>query len=253
MVMATLNRDGLDLRYRIAGSGPALLLPEFNFSWDHLDVSLLTRRFTVIIASPRGFASSARITHDGGYRITDLAGDLVAVVEAAGFERFSVLGYSFTGALAPWLAHLTGRVDAVVSGGFPIAGDYSPLYPEIRSRAEAITADPAAWSKLASIFDLRAALEFYQQLSRLPPDFLIDDLRCPLFAFWGEDDEEIARAGGAPALSRALDRRLLQHASFPGYDHGGMLAHVNAAIPAILAWFDDRERTFREDAGPDSS
>jgi hypothetical protein len=39
---------------------------------------------------------------------------------------FSVFGYSFTGAFALWLAHLTGRVDAVVSGDFPIAGDYSP-------------------------------------------------------------------------------------------------------------------------------
>ena len=57
-------------------------------------------------------------------------------MEAAGFERFSVFGYSFTGAFAPRLAHLTGRVDAVVSGGFPIAGDYSPLYPEIQARAQ---------------------------------------------------------------------------------------------------------------------
>ena len=47
-------------------------------------------------------------------------------MEAAGFGRFSVFGYSFTGAFAPWLAHLTDRVDAVVSGGFPIVADYSP-------------------------------------------------------------------------------------------------------------------------------
>jgi len=236
--MATFNRDGLELRYEIAGSGPALLLPEFNLRWDHLDVGPLTGRFTVIIASPRGFAASGRLAPDGDYRITDLAGDLAAVMEAAGFERFSVFGYSFTGAFAPWLAHLTDRVDAVVSGGFPIAGDYSPLYPEVRSRAEAARSDPAAWAELTSLFDVRAALEFYRELSRLPPDFLIDDLTCPLFTFWGEDDEAIAGGGGARALASALDRRHLQHASFPGYDHEGMLAHVNEAIPAILAWFD---------------
>jgi len=90
------------------------------------------------------------------------------VIEAAGFTRFSVLGYSFTGAFAPWLAHLTDRVDAVVSGGFPIAGDYSPLYPEVQYRAQAAMSDPAAWSNLTSLTlfletdDCRAA---YDELS----------------------------------------------------------------------------------------
>ena len=100
-------------------------------------------------------------------------------MEAAGFERFSVFGYSFTGAFAPWLAHLTGRVDAVVSGGFPIAGDYSPLYPEILALSAAAEADPAG-----------------------------------------------------------LDCHGLKHASFPGHQHEGMLAHVNEAVPSVLAWFD---------------
>jgi hypothetical protein len=40
--MATLIRDGLDLRYEVTGAGPALLLPAFNFRWgDYLDVGLL--------------------------------------------------------------------------------------------------------------------------------------------------------------------------------------------------------------------
>jgi pimeloyl-ACP methyl ester carboxylesterase len=98
------------------------------------------------------------------------------VVEAAGFERFSVFGYSFTGAFAPWLALLTGQVDAVVSGGFPIAGDYSPLYPEIQALSAAAEADPAAWADLNS------------------------------------------------------------------HDHEGVLAHINEAVPNLLAWFDGLPR-----------
>ena len=51
--MATLIRDGLDLRYEVTGTGPALLLPAFNFRWgDYLDVALLAGRFTVVTASP---------------------------------------------------------------------------------------------------------------------------------------------------------------------------------------------------------
>jgi pimeloyl-ACP methyl ester carboxylesterase len=239
--MATLTREGLDLHYEVSGSGPALLLPKFNFlRWeDYLDVGLLARRFTVVIASPRGFMTSSRLTADGDYRVADLAGDLVAVMEAAGFERFSVFGYSFTGAFAPWLAHLTDRVDAVVSGGFPIAGDYSPHYPEIQRRSEAAKSDPAAWSEVTSRFDNRAALAFYRELSELPPDFLIDSLPHPLFAFWGEDDEEIAQGDGVQLLASALDRRRLRHASFPARDHNGMLDHINEAVPSVLAWFDE--------------
>jgi pimeloyl-ACP methyl ester carboxylesterase len=239
--MATLTRDGLDLHYEVTGSGPALLLPKFNYvRWDdYLDVGLLAGRFTVVIASPRGFAASSRLAADGDYRVADLASDLVAVMEAAGFGRFSVFGYSFTGAFAPWLAHLSDRVDAVVSGGFPIVGDYSPLYPEIRGRSEAARSDPAAWSYLTSRFDNRAGLGFYRELSELPPDFLVDSLPCPLFAFWGEDDEEIARGGGVQLLASGLDRRRLRHASFPGHDHEGMLTHINEAVPSVLAWFDE--------------
>ena len=59
--MATLTRDSLDLNYEVTGSGPALLLPKFNFlRWeDYLDVGLLAGRFTVVIASPRGFMTRA--------------------------------------------------------------------------------------------------------------------------------------------------------------------------------------------------
>jgi pimeloyl-ACP methyl ester carboxylesterase len=245
LIVATLTRDGLDLHYEVIGSGPALLLPKFNYSrWGrYLDLGLLAGRFTVVIASPRGFADSGRLTADGDYRVADLADDLVAVMEMAGFERFSVFGYSFTGAFAPWLAHLTNRVDAVVSGGFQIVGDYSPLYPEVQGLTEAAKADPAAWADLNSHFDNRVGLEFYRELSELPPDFLVDNLPCPLFAFWGEDDEEIAKGGGVQLLASGLDRRGLKHASFPGHDHDGMLVHLNEAVPSVLAWFDELPRT----------
>jgi hypothetical protein len=90
---------------------------------------------------------------------------------------------------------------------------------------------PAAGADLNSRFDNRAALEFYRELSELPPDFLISDLPSPLFAFWGEEDEEIAR-GGVQLLAARLDRRGLKHASFPGHDHEGMLAHIDEACRA---------------------
>jgi pimeloyl-ACP methyl ester carboxylesterase len=238
--LTTVVRDGLDLRYEVrGGSGPALLLPHLNFSWpDYLDLSPFTERFTVITASPRGFAGSGRLDVNVPYRVGDLAGDLIAVVQAVGFDRFFLMGYSFTGAFAPWIAHLTGKADAVVSGGFPIVGDYAYLYPDIQRRTVAAQSDPAAWAHVDARFDNRAALAFYRELSELPPDSLVTDLPCPLFAFWGEQDEEIALAGGTELLASGLDRRGLQHVSFPGRDHEGMLAGINDAVPSVLSWLD---------------
>ena len=57
--------------------------------------------------------------------------------------------------------------------------------PEIQALSAAAEADPAAWADLNSRFDNRAALAFYRELSELPPDFLVSNLPCPLFAFWG--------------------------------------------------------------------
>jgi pimeloyl-ACP methyl ester carboxylesterase len=237
--VTTLVRDGLELRYEVrGGSGPALLLPHLNFSWpEYLDLSSFTERFTVIMASPRGFATSSRLDADAPYRVRDLADDLIEVVQAVGFDRFFVLGYSFTGAFAPRIAHLTGRADAVVSGGFPIAGDYAYLYPEIQRQSEAAKSDPAAWARVDAHFDNRAALAFYRELSELPADSLVRDLPCPLFAFWGDNDEEMG-PGGTEQLASSLDRHGLQHVSFPGYDHEGMLTHINDAVPEVLAWLD---------------
>jgi pimeloyl-ACP methyl ester carboxylesterase len=238
--MATLIRDGLELRYEVSGGrSPALLLPHLQFSWpNYLDFRPLVDRFTVIVASPRGFAKSSRLDADGCYTVDDLVEDLVAVMQVVGFERFSVLGYSFTGAFAPWIAQLTGRVDAVVAGGFPIVGDYAYLYADIQGRTDAAMADPAVWAMVDSRFDSRAALAFYRELSELPADALVTNLQCPLLAFWGDQDEEIALAGGVEELASGLDGRGLQHVSFPGHDHEGMLTHINDAVPDVLAWFD---------------
>jgi pimeloyl-ACP methyl ester carboxylesterase len=237
--VTTLVRDGLELRYEVlGGSGPALLLPHLNYSWrDYLDLSPFTERFTVLTASPRGFAKSSRLGADAPYRVSDLADDLIAVVRTVGFDRFVVLGYSFTGAFAPWLAQLTGKAVAVVSGGFPIVGDYAYLYPEIQRQSEAAKADPVAWARVDATFDNRAALAFYRELSELPPDSLVKDLPCPLFAFWGDQDEEMG-PGGTEQLASGLDRYGLQHVSFPGHDHDDMLNHLNEAVPAVLAWLD---------------
>jgi hypothetical protein len=54
----------------------------------------------------------------------------------------------------------------------------------------------------------------------------------------GVTNEEIGLAGGTELLASGLDRHGLQHVSFPDHDHEGMLAHINDAVPNLLAWLD---------------
>lgn len=69
-------------------------------------------------------------------------------------------------------------------------------------------------------------------------DALVTDLRCPLLAFWGEEDEEIALAGGSEQLASGPERPGPQHVSFPGRDHEGIVAHIDDLVPRVLAWLD---------------
>ena len=58
--MEYMNVAGAEIAFRVRGSGPALLAPECNFSWDPELEEMMARRFTVIVASPRDFGASTR-------------------------------------------------------------------------------------------------------------------------------------------------------------------------------------------------
>ena len=96
------------LQYSVRGSGPGLLVPVCNFPWpDTPFLDVLAERFTVVAASPRGFRASTRLPSSDDYHADVLATDLLAVCDGAGLDRFSVLGYSLTAAIAAWLARVS--------------------------------------------------------------------------------------------------------------------------------------------------
>ena len=59
--VSVLKIDGLTLSYEMYGAGPAIVIPWCNFAWDALDLAPLTRAYTVVVASPRGFGTSERV------------------------------------------------------------------------------------------------------------------------------------------------------------------------------------------------
>jgi pimeloyl-ACP methyl ester carboxylesterase len=137
-----LTVDGARLAYRTMGSGPVLLAPECNYSWTPEFEALMSRNFTVVIASPRNFGASTRTA--APYDPKLWASDMLSVTQHLGHDSFSVFGYSFTGAFGPWLALKLkdhAKVEAVASGGFPLLGDYGITSRDVDAQMEELEKD----------------------------------------------------------------------------------------------------------------
>ena len=109
-----LTDDGLNISYEVRGDGPSDLL--FMHGWagsgsyfdetvGHLDLGGLR----VITYDMRGHGGSDRA--ETGFDLDRIAGDALAVADAAGAKRFVVVGFSMSAKFAQYLSCLNpGRV-----------------------------------------------------------------------------------------------------------------------------------------------
>ncbi|MCF4994855.1 alpha/beta fold hydrolase [Pseudomonas syringae] len=91
--------NGVDIAYRMGGSGPGLLLlhghPQTHVIW-HKVAEQLARYFTVVAADLRGYGDSSRPSADDrhiNYSKREMARDNVELMKNLGLERFSVLAH----------------------------------------------------------------------------------------------------------------------------------------------------------------
>lgn len=236
--MGFMTLDGARIAFRVSGSGPALLAPECNFTWSREMEGLMARRFTLIVASPRDFATSTRT--GAPYLPNRWATDLRQVAHQLGHERFLVFGYSFTGAFGPWLALQLaeyGSVAAVASGGFPLLGDYGITSRDVDAELAGMEKDPAIRERYNERFDLWAGAEFYRDLAELAPDALVDLMPCPLFGFWGAQDQDAVGMIMPPhELGEGLARRGVRWKQYDGYDHERLNSQLQVAWPDAEKW-----------------
>src|SRR4051795_11924372 len=104
-----ITTGGLRQHAVIGGEGPPLLLvhgwPETWYAW-RLLMPALARDFQVIAVDQRGIGLTDK--PQGGYDTGTLAGDLVALMEALGHQRFALVGH-----------------DTGMPIGYALAADYS--------------------------------------------------------------------------------------------------------------------------------
>jgi pimeloyl-ACP methyl ester carboxylesterase len=235
--VSELRVRDVSLQYFVLGSGPGLLVPVCNFRWlDTPFLEVLADRFTVVAASPRGFQGSTRLSASDGYSADVLATDLLAVCDGAGLDRFSVLGYSLTAAMAAWLARVSARIDAVVVGGFPLLGSYERVLLSAERDADALLADDDAAASIQSDFDVRAALSFYRELAALPDGALVTDVGCPMFAFWGTRDDILWSFNVELDFGEALTNRGIATHALVGGDHVSTILRFDEIAGHVIDW-----------------
>jgi pimeloyl-ACP methyl ester carboxylesterase len=75
--------------------------PQNGSSWDALTPYLTGAGYRVLAPDQRGYATTALARGRRAYRMSELAGDVVALLDAAGVERAHVVGHDW-GAVAAW-------------------------------------------------------------------------------------------------------------------------------------------------------
>jgi pimeloyl-ACP methyl ester carboxylesterase len=142
-------RTGVTLNVALAGdrANPAVILlhgfPESHRTWREV-APRLQERFFLVMPDQRGFAGSDRPQDVDKYKTDALVGDIFALADAVGLERFALVGHDWGGAIA-WAAALRGdpRLThlAIVNAPHPVIFQKSLIEnPDQRAASQYITA-----------------------------------------------------------------------------------------------------------------
>jgi len=139
--MDTIHVNDIDIRHRLAGDGPWLLLSHSLGTdlslWDD-QLAALASRFRVLAFDTRGHGGSS--APPGAYDFATLTADVIGLMDVLGVDRAHVVGISMGGMIAQHLALAApARVDRLV-----LASTTSRYPPEAKAiwqqRIEAVGA-----------------------------------------------------------------------------------------------------------------
>jgi pimeloyl-ACP methyl ester carboxylesterase len=218
-----LDFDGHRLAYRVAGEGPALVVLQlYRRREAAVQLRRLSDAWTVFEVSPLGYGRSDRVPGHAGER---LAGQVLAVLDEHGVDRFIVWGYSKGGAMAACIARATPRAAALICGGFALFDrmtDATMRQLDRRLRPNHPSRSLWPWVR---------QFDWAEELRAMP---------CPRLLYWGSEDRQMGKR-----LRRSRERLDAQGTDFlelPGLDHGAFTQEVasEVVIPAVVDWVAQR-------------
>lgn len=157
--LATFDHDGLSFEVIDTGplDGPVIIalhgFPQRGSCWAGATALLVAAGYRVLAPDQRGYSPGARPGAIEAYRMDRLAGDVLALADAAGARSFHVLGHDWGGAVAWYLG--------------------SRHADRVRTLSVASTPHPRAM--IAAMRGSQALRSYYMALFQIPklPEFLL--------------------------------------------------------------------------------
>lgn len=98
-----IQTNGVRLHYVTEGEGPLIVLlhgfPEFWYSWRY-QLPVLARDHRVVALDLRGYNDSDKPSQVAAYRMDELVADVIGVAQGLGYDRFTLVGHDWGGAIA---------------------------------------------------------------------------------------------------------------------------------------------------------
>ncbi|WP_406314483.1 alpha/beta hydrolase [Streptosporangium sp. NBC_01639] len=268
--------DGATIDVEVRGAGPTLLLPvnprpvegpqaDEMRKWGadpalgHSLIEGLSDAFQVVAFDYEGHVLGTpkpdTLTPD------NIAGDLLTVADAVGADRFAYYGYSWLALSGLQLAIRTGRLSALVMGGFPpVGGPYGEMLRVTTATHEMSVAaesapttpktpnEPGDWSSVEVSMTRAQTQQFvtlYQALQGFDDRAAQTRISCPRLCFVGSADEmeygerwgdvHVSMAGAITSRRAELETLGWDVRVLDGLDHTGAMqaAHV---VPILRPW-----------------
>ena len=249
----TTSPDGMRVAYDRCGGGPAVVLLHggggTRHEWDDAGyVNRLRDRFTVITLDLRGHGESSLPTDPADYTVHKMEGDILAVTDACGVERFAIWAMSFGGKVGRYLAVHSKRVSKMVLMGTPLgpgvvgerrqqAIDFCAHWPPIVRAQQEGTLDPDALSEtdrdMLGRLNVPAMLGWVRAMLDWPA-VEPADFRCPTLWLVGSDDPHAMAS--VREYQESLKASRVQLQIFQDLDHEGVFDEIDRVFPIMLAF-----------------
>jgi len=275
--------DGSSLEVAVFGDGPAVLLPvsttvvegdaaEQMRAWGAdpglghtLATGLAGAGFRVVAADYEGHL--ARHPQPRGLTAAAVAGDLIAIADATGADRFAYYGYSWLALAGLQLAIRTDRLTAIAMGGYPpLGGPYVAMLTVTRAAhrmalahrgdqpAVATEVQPGDWDAVevtTAPDQTEQYVTLYESLQDFDERAALDRLFIPRLAFAGGNDTIIygpkwdnASVVIGDALVTNRDELIARGWTvelIPDADHLGAM-QAAAVLPILIPWLSASSR-----------
>jgi pimeloyl-ACP methyl ester carboxylesterase len=242
--------DGARIAYETFGAGPTVILlhggGQTKAAWIGPGYpARLADRFQVVAMDVRGNGESDGPRDPAAYAPERICADVLAVADAAGAQRFALVGYSMGGNMGRYLAAASPRVErfALIGVGFGpgasgafrerLEAMLAPFAPVLAAPDDPAAVDAMPAAQQAQWRDPRTGplVPLFRALMDYPP-LEPEDLPCPTLWLVGGGNE-VGALAEVERLGDRLPATTVRVEIVGALDHAGELTAIDEMLPPL--------------------